>query len=80
VGARPIEKSWVIKIRELCRAADVPFFFKQWGGVRKSEAGRLLEGCTYDEMPCRSEQRAVTQRIRLELIEQVNGWDMEQVA
>jgi len=78
-GARPMAKEWVLSVRAQCYAAKVPFFFKQWGGVRKSEAGRLLEGCTYDEMPCRSEQRAVTQRIRLELIEQVNGWDIELV-
>ena len=30
---------------------NVPFFFKQWGGVRKKEAGRELFGTTYDEMP-----------------------------
>ncbi|MCC6421501.1 MAG: DUF5131 family protein, partial [Gemmataceae bacterium] len=39
-GARPIEKAWGVKIREQCRAANVPFFFKPWGGVRKAEAGR----------------------------------------
>ena len=42
---------WVLKIREQCEAAGVPFFFKQWGGVRKAEAIRLLEGRTHDEMP-----------------------------
>ncbi|MBU4225083.1 MAG: phage Gp37/Gp68 family protein, partial [Chloroflexi bacterium] len=29
----------------------VPFFFKQWGGVQKKKAGRVLEGRTWDEMP-----------------------------
>ncbi len=50
-GCRPIEESWVIEIREQCETSNVPFFFKQWGGVRKKKNGRLLEGRTYDEMP-----------------------------
>jgi len=50
-GARPMEKEWVLSIQTQCRRADVPFFFKQWGGVHKSKNGRLLDGKTYDEMP-----------------------------
>ena len=50
-GCRPIEQSWVRKIRAQCRKNRVPFFFKQWGGVRKKEAGRTLDGKTYDELP-----------------------------
>lgn len=50
-GARPMEEAWVISVRDQCRRAEVPFFFKQWGGVRKSEAGRRLKGRTYDEFP-----------------------------
>ncbi|MCE9544577.1 MAG: phage Gp37/Gp68 family protein [Planctomycetia bacterium] len=50
-GARPMKRDWVRGIRRQCRAAKVPFFFKQWGGVRKSEAGRELDGRTYDEFP-----------------------------
>ena len=50
-SARPMREEWVIDIRDQCRAAGVAFFFKQWGGVRKKRAGRLLEGCTWDEMP-----------------------------
>ena len=50
-GARPMDKSWVDRILGLCRAAEVDFFFKQWGGVHKSKAGRLLNGRTYDKMP-----------------------------
>ena len=49
--ARPIEASWVIEIRNQCRDAHVPFFFKQWGGKNKKRAGRQLEGRTWDEMP-----------------------------
>lgn len=50
-GARPMKKEWVLSIRDQCRAADVPFFFKQWGGLRKKIAGRELDGETYDEIP-----------------------------
>jgi len=50
-GARPMKKEWVLSIKEQCRQAKVPFFFKQWGGIRKSEAGRFLDGRTYDEFP-----------------------------
>jgi hypothetical protein len=48
-----MEKSWVISIRNQCRKANVPFVFKQWGGIRKSETGRSLDGKTYDEFPRR---------------------------
>jgi len=50
-GARPMQAEWVRAILEQCRRAHVPFFFKQWGGVRKDRTGRELDGCTYDEMP-----------------------------
>ncbi|HEX2571503.1 MAG TPA: phage Gp37/Gp68 family protein [Polyangia bacterium] len=49
--ARPMHPDWVRSVREQCRAADVLFFFKQWGGVHKSRAGRLLDGRTWDEIP-----------------------------
>jgi len=52
-GARPIRKEWVISIREQCQSARVPFFFKQWGGVRKAVNGRKLDGRTYNEYPVR---------------------------
>lgn len=50
-GARPLRKEWVISIRNQCLASGVPFFFKQWGGVQKSKAGRLLDGIEYNEFP-----------------------------
>jgi len=50
-GARPMKREWVISIRDQCRLARIPFFFKQWGGVRKIRQGRSLDGCTYDEYP-----------------------------
>lgn len=53
-GARPMKRDWVVSIRRQCREQRVPFFFKQWGGVRKAKNGRLLDGRTYDEYPLRS--------------------------
>lgn len=50
-GARPMEAKWVAEIRDHCSNAKVPFFFKQWGGINKKKAGRLLEGRTWDQMP-----------------------------
>lgn len=50
-GARLIKKEWVIQIKERCIEQNVPFFFKQWGGINKKKAGRLLEDRTWDEMP-----------------------------
>ncbi|NOZ79893.1 MAG: phage Gp37/Gp68 family protein, partial [Acidobacteria bacterium] len=49
--ARPMDGSWVVSIRDRCRAASVPFFFKQWGGPNKKKAGRILEGRTWDQIP-----------------------------
>jgi protein gp37 len=49
--ARLMKPEWVDSIWQQCRIAQVPFFFKQWGGVQKKRAGRLLYGRTYDEMP-----------------------------
>ena len=50
-GSRPIDLDWVRDIRLQCQNADVPFFFKQWGGVNKKKTGRLLDGRIYDAMP-----------------------------
>jgi protein gp37 len=50
-GSRPMESEWVMQIKEQCEAADVAFFFKQWGGVRKCETGRKLNGRTWSDMP-----------------------------
>jgi protein gp37 len=50
-GARRMEATWVRSIRDQCQRAKVPFFFKQWGGVRKKENGRNLDSRTWDELP-----------------------------
>jgi protein gp37 len=52
-GARPMQEEWVLSLRNQCRKNKVAFFFKQWGGVRKSKTGRSLQGRTYDEFPAR---------------------------
>jgi protein gp37 len=52
--ARPMMKEWVLPLRDQCRRNEIPFFFKQWGGIRKAKTGRRLEGKTYDEFPVRA--------------------------
>lgn len=51
--ARPIEQDWVRSLRNQCVSAEVPFFFKQWGGVRKKQNGRLLDGRIWGQYPTR---------------------------
>jgi len=48
---RPMEPEWIRSVRDQCSAAGVPFFFKQWGGRKPKEAGRTLDGRTWDEFP-----------------------------
>jgi len=48
---RPIEKEWVVDIKDQCKEQNIPFFFKQWGGTNKKKNGRLLDGIFYNEMP-----------------------------
>jgi protein gp37 len=50
-GARPMQREWVVSIRQQCMELGVPFFFKQWGGVRKGETGRELDGQTHNDLP-----------------------------
>jgi len=50
-NARPIDITWAREIRDQCLKADIPFFFKQWGGRNKKKTGRLLDGRYWDEMP-----------------------------
>lgn len=72
-GSRPMDREWVRSIRKQCREGQIPFFFKQWGGVRKKETGRTLDGRTYDALP---KHKAVTPPAlssRLELIRQLEA-------
>ena len=58
-GARPMLAEWVRPIRDHCVTHGIPFFFKQWGGVRKHTTGRLLDGRTWDDFPP-EDQESVT--------------------
>jgi protein gp37 len=46
-----MNKEWVLDVLNICQTSKVPFFFKQWGGVNKKKAGRLLNGRTFDRIP-----------------------------
>ena len=59
--ARPMREDWAVDILGQCRAASVPFFFKQWGGRNKKAAGRLLKGRAFDEMPAFGMRRSETE-------------------
>jgi len=50
-NARPMKSEWAVDIRNQCLDADIPFFFKQWGGVNKKKNGRSLDGRIWDDMP-----------------------------
>ena len=64
-GARPMDADWVRQIRDRCLRYNVPFFFKQWGGVQKSRSGRILDGRTWDEFPTRTAiERAASKKER----------------
>ena len=56
--ARPMHPDWARSLRDQCAAANVPFFFKQWGEhdqnekrVGKAVAGSLLDGKEHKEFP-----------------------------
>ena len=70
-GARPMSKAWVENIRSQCADSDVPFFFKQWGGVHKGKTGRELGGRTYDAMPTRSTRPMPSRETRMGLARDV---------
>lgn len=72
-GARRMHSEWVLSIRDQCEKAGVAFFFKQWGGVQKSKAGRQLEGKFYNGMPHRVELPVLPRQQRLAAIDLVNS-------
>ena len=55
LDAREMREEWVLDIKGQCELHGIPFFFKQWGGVNKKKAGRLLQGRTWDQMPVHAE-------------------------
>jgi protein gp37 len=74
-GARPMNKDWVLSLRDQCRRANVPFFFKQWGGVQKSRAGRDLDGdgTAYDGIPTISAAPVPAQSHREQLVRMISA-------
>ncbi|MBO5366224.1 MAG: DUF5131 family protein, partial [Peptococcaceae bacterium] len=38
-------------IRDYCLNNNIPFFFKQWGGVNKKKSGNLLDGTIWNQYP-----------------------------
>jgi protein gp37 len=51
--ARPMHPDWAREVRDQCVSANVPFFFKQWGGTRPKQGGRELDGREWNEFPPR---------------------------
>jgi len=78
-GARPMRQEWVLSIQEQCRRARVPFFFKQWGGVRKKEAGRTLLGRTFDEFPHRVKNRTLPLDARQRHVSAIESANLVQI-
>ena len=57
---RTIKPEWVREIRKQCLTAEVPFFFKQWGGRTAKSGGRILDGRTWDQMPTVENERTLS--------------------
>jgi protein gp37 len=70
--ARPIERNWVASLLHQCRKSQVPFFFKQWGGVQKKKTGRTLNGRTYNEFPSVAEVQVPDRRSRREIADRLS--------
>ncbi len=72
-GARPMREEWVVSLRDQCAAARVPFFFKQWGGVRKAKTGRHLLGRTHDEYPVMFQGSVASNETRFPILAEVEA-------
>ncbi len=70
-GARPIEREWIVRLRDQCAEAKVPFFFKQWGGTRKHLTGNLLDGAVHQSFPPRSKRPVPALNTRQERLERL---------
>jgi protein gp37 len=60
--ARLMKSKWAIDIRDQCLDADVPFFFKQWGGVNKKKTGRILDGRTWSDVPLQTHEKMLVNK------------------
>jgi protein gp37 len=79
-GARPMEESWVVSLQKQCKAARVPFFFKQWGGVRKKVRGRTLQGRTHDGFPKRVKNPTLPTTLRMQHALEIERSALVQIA
>lgn len=70
-GARPMDEAWVDSVHQQCEKFNVPFFFKQWGGVQKKKNGRTLHGRTYDQFPRIGSVDIPERRIRRDIAEEL---------
>ncbi|MBL8292660.1 MAG: phage Gp37/Gp68 family protein [Bryobacterales bacterium] len=77
--ARPMKEEWVLSIREQCEAANVPFFFKQWGGVRKKATGRVLRGQTYEGFPKRVRNPTLSAGLRRQHALEIESGELVQL-
>ena len=76
IGARPIQPAWVESVLQQCKEAQVPFFFKQWGGVHKGKTGRQLHGRTYDAQPARVVATVPDKAARRAALARVETWSV----
>jgi len=74
-GARPLHREWVTSLRDQCQAQRVPFFFKQWGGVRKKKTGSELDGKQYREFPLILAQPIPSSDQRQAMAAEVASWN-----
>jgi protein gp37 len=72
-GARPMHVEWACSLRDQCAAAGVPFFFKQFGGVHKSKAGRTLHGRLHDDTPEWARAEPPSRRVRMKMAEDLRA-------
>jgi hypothetical protein len=61
-----MQQDWVEHILQLCTDTNIPFFFKHWGGVHKTKAGRALHGRTFDDLPERDVAPIPAREVRLD--------------
>ena len=78
-GARPMNEDWVLSVREQCTDANIPFFFKQWGGVRKKATGRRLLGRTHDDFPKRVQHPILPMGLRLRRASEIENGTLVQL-
>lgn len=66
--SRPVMREWVVRLRDQCKEAGVPFFFKQWGGIRKHLTGHELDGKVYQAFPPHRKNPVPALKSRMELL------------